>query len=174
MFRMKKPILHAGLALAFLSTVTTVAAADAARQADVARRGADVMPFNLAATQHVFTRTADGGTQRVVARQTGDAAQVRLVRQHLREIEGQFRQGDFSGPAHIHGADMPGLAQLQAAPRGAVAISYRDVPGGAELAYRTADQALVGAVHAWFDAQVSDHGRDGRAGHSDAHGKHHR
>jgi hypothetical protein len=168
---MKKPILHAALALAFLSAATTVGAADAARQADVARRGADVMPFNLAATQHVFTKTADGGSQRVVARKTGDAGQVRLVRQHLREIEAQFRQGDFSGPAHIHGADMPGLAQLQAAPRGAVGISYRDVPGGAELAYRTADQALVAAMHAWFDAQLSDHGRDARSGHP--HGKHH-
>jgi hypothetical protein len=169
---MKKPILHVALALAFLSAVTTVGAVDAARQADVARRGADVMPFRLEATQHMFTKTADGGTQRVVARKTGDAGQVRLVRQHLREIEAQFRQGDFSAPAHIHGAGMPGLAQLQAAPRGAVGISYRDVPGGAELAYRTADHALVAAVHAWFDAQVSDHGRDAQAGHG-AHGKHH-
>lgn len=84
---MKKPILQAALALAFLSAVTAVGAADAARQADVAR---------------------------------------------------------------------------------AVAISYRDVPAGAELAYRTADPA-----HAWFDAQVSDHGRDARSGHPGAHGKHH-
>lgn len=170
---MKKPVLHAALALAFLSTVTAAGAADGARQADVARRGADVMPFSLAATQHVFTKTAEGGAQRVVARKTGDAKQVRLVREHLRAIEAQFRQGDFSGPAHIHGAHMPGLAQLQAAPRGAVAISYRDVSGGAELAYRTADPALVAALHAWFDAQVSDHGRDARSGHHGAHGKHH-
>ena len=170
---MKKQILHGALALACLSTITAAGAADVQRQADVARRGADVMPFSLAATQHVFTRTAEGGTQRVVARRTGDAKQVRLVREHLHEIEAQFRQGDFSGPAHIHGADMPGLAQLQAAPRGAVAISYREVPGGAERAYRTADQTLLAALHAWFDAQVSEHGRDARSGHPDAHGKHH-
>lgn len=170
---MKKQILHRALALAVLSTITAAGAADVQRQADVARRGADVMPFSLEATQHVFTKAADGGTQRVVARRAGDAAQVRLVRQHLRDIESQFRRGDFSGPAHIHGADMPGLARLQAAPRGALAINYRDVPGGAELAYRTADPALVAAVHAWFDAQVSDHGRDAQAGHSGAHGRHH-
>lgn len=170
---MKKQILHGALALAFLCTIAPAGAADATRQADVARRGPDVMPFSLAATKHVFTKTVDGGRQRVVARKAGDAAQVRLVRQHLREIESQFREGDFSGPAHIHGTDMPGLAQLQAAPRGAIAISYRDVPGGAELAYRTADPALVAAVHDWFDAQVSDHGRDAQAGHPHAHGMHH-
>lgn len=144
--------------------------ADPQRQAEVARRGGDVMPFSLAATQHVFTKTAQGGTQRVVARDPRDTAQVKLVREHLHGIEGEFRRGDFSGPAHIHGEDMPGLAELKAAGPGAVAISYRDVRGGAELAYRTHDPRLVAAIHSWFDAQLSDHGHDAMAGHEHHHG----
>ncbi|HWI81171.1 aspartate carbamoyltransferase [Ramlibacter sp.] len=167
---MKKPALI--LSLTLLAAVGAVHAADAARQADVARRGADVMPFSLAATRHVFTKTAAGGLQRVVARRASDAQQVQLVRAHLREIEARFRQGDFSGPAHIHGEDMPGLAQLGAARPGAVAIGYKDVPGGAELAYRTDDPALVAALHSWFDAQLSDHGRDAMAGQHGQHGMH--
>lgn len=143
--------------------------ADPQRQAEVARRGGDVMPFSLAATQHVFTKTAHGGTQRVVARDPRDAAQVKLVREHLHEIEGEFRRGDFSGPAHIHGEDMPRLAELKAAKPGAVAISYREVRGGAELAYRTSDPQLVAAIHSWFDAQLSDHGHDAMAGHQHHH-----
>ena len=47
-------------------------AADLARQADVAGRGADVMPFDLKATTHVFTKTAHGGVQRVVAKSATD------------------------------------------------------------------------------------------------------
>jgi hypothetical protein len=140
-------------------------AADAARQADVAQRGGEVMPFSLAATTHVFTKTPRGGVQQVIAKNPADTAQVRLVRQHLREIEAQFRKGDFSGPAHIHGMDMPGLAELKAAPAGSIAISYKDVKGGAELAYRTANPELVAALHRWFDAQLSDHGADAMAGH---------
>ncbi len=159
------------LAIAFtlVAGVATAQTADAARQAAVARRGADVMPFSLAATQHVFTKTDGGGVQRVVARQPSDAAQVKLVRQHLREIEAQFRAGNFAGPAHIHGADMPGLVELKSAPAGAVAISYRDVPAGGELSYRSADGALVTALHAWFDAQLADHGHDAMAGHVHVH-----
>jgi len=38
---------------------------------------------------------------------------------------------------------MPGLAQLKAAKPGEIATSYRDVEGGAELRYRTAEAALV-------------------------------
>jgi hypothetical protein len=161
------------LALALAVTLAAgVAAAqptDATRQADVARRGADVMPFSLAATQHVFTKTSDGGTQRVVARKASDRTQVKLVRQHLHDIEAQFRRGDFTGPAHIHGDDMPGLAELKSAQPGEIAIRYRDVPGGGELAYRTANPALVTALHAWFDAQLSDHGHDAMAGHEHMH-----
>ncbi len=140
-------------------------AADAARQAEVAQRGAEVMPFRLDATTHVFTKTAQGGVQRVVAKDPADTAQVKLVRSHLREIEAQFRQGDLSAPAHIHGMDMPGLAELKAAQAGSIAIRYHDVKGGAELAYRTADAQLVAALHRWFDAQLSDHGADAMAGH---------
>ena len=149
----------------FVSLPLASYAADAARQAEVARRGADVMPFSLAATTHVFTKTANGGVQRVIARNPADTEQVRLVRGHLREIESQFRRGDFSGPAHIHGMDMPGLAELKSAPPGSIAIHYQDVKGGAELSYRTADAKLVAALHRWFDAQLSDHGADAMAGH---------
>jgi hypothetical protein len=140
-------------------------AADSKRQAEVAQRGAQVMPFELAATSHVFTKTPDGLIQRVVARKGADAAQIGLVRSHLREIRQQFLRGDYAGPAHIHGADMPGLQALQAAQPGRIAIDYRDVPKGAELRFRTADPQLAKALHEWADAQLSDHGADAHEGH---------
>jgi hypothetical protein len=145
-------------------------AAETPRQAEVARLGPDVMPFSLKATTHVFTKTAEGGNQRVVAKNAADAQQIKLVRQHLHEIQAEFLGGDFSGPAHIHGQDMPGLAELKAAKPGQIAIDYKDVPSGAELTYRTRDARLVSALHAWFDAQLSDHGADAMAGHHD-HGQ---
>jgi hypothetical protein len=161
------------IALALVAIFPLVGgAADSARQAEVAKRGADVMPFSLKATTHIFTKSPDGGTQRVVAKNAADATQVRLVRKHLREIETQFRKGDFSGPSHIHGNDMPGLEQLKAAKPGEISIAYKNVRGGAQLAYRTANPELVSALHAWFDAQLSDHGPDAMAGHTHHPGGH--
>ncbi len=155
---------HAALAvLVFLPLAAHCS--DAQRQAEVARLGADVMPFSLEATTHIFTKTAEGGTQRVVAKVPTDTRQVRLVRRHLHEIQTQFLEGDFSGPSHIHGNEMPGLVELKAAQPGQVVIDYKDISGGAELSYRTADTKLVAALHAWFDAQLSDHGTDAMAGH---------
>jgi hypothetical protein len=154
-----------------LAPIAALAAADSLRQAEVAERGKDVMPFTLSATTHVFTKSPEGGVQRVVAKQAGDDAQVRLVRQHLQEIRGQFLKGDFSGPSHIHGTDMPGLATLRQASPGQIGIDYQVVTGGAELIYRTDNVQLVNALHQWFDAQVSDHGADAKEGHMH-HGQH--
>ena len=153
--------LGAGLALP-----GSARAADADRQAEVARRGAAVMPFDLKATTHVFTKTARGGTQQVLARDPADRAQVRLARKHLKALRGQFMKGDFSDPERIHGVDMPGLAELRAAPRRSVHVGYAEVPGGAALTYTTYDTALAAALHRWFDAQLADHGGDAMAGHA--------
>ena len=142
--------------------------ADAQRQSEVANRGKDVMPFTLAATTHIFTKGAQGGVMKVVAKKSSDTAQVKLVRKHLQEIRQQFLQGDFSGPSHIHGQDMPGLGPLRAAKHGQIDIAYKDVTGGAELRYKTVDSYLVAALHQWFDAQVSDHGKDAMKGHNHA------
>ncbi len=140
--------------------------ADQQRQAQVSQRGKDVMPFTLASTTHIFTKDAEGGVQLVVAKKSSDTAQIKLVRQHLKEICEQFLKGDFSGPSHIHGQDMPGLADLKLAKPGQIDIAYKEVKGGAKLSYKTSDIALVSALHKWFDAQLHDHGKDAVQGHA--------
>jgi len=60
---------------------------------------------------------------------------------------------------------MPGLADLKVAKPGQIAIAYKEVKGGAKLTYKTSDIALVAALHKWFDAQLSDHGKDAVQGH---------
>jgi hypothetical protein len=140
--------------------------AEAQRQAEVSKLGKDVMPFTLAATTHIFSKSETGGTQQVVAKAAGDEAQIKLIRQHLNEIQAQFLKGDFSGPTHIHGQAMPGLAELKAAKPGQIAIDYKDIKDGAELTYTTSNAKMVAALHKWFDAQLSDHGKDAMEGHA--------
>jgi hypothetical protein len=168
---MKKITLALAIAIAINSIIPQLAvAADARRQAEVAERGKDVMPFSMEATTHIFTKTAEGGTQRVVVKNIADADQTKSVRVHLLEIKQQFMTGDFSAPSHIHGKNMPGLDELRSAKQAELAVNYRDVVGGAELAYRTSNPVIVAALHKWFDAQLSDHGTDAMEGHQHHHG----
>jgi hypothetical protein len=134
-----------------------------ARQAEVAERGAEVMPFDLDATTHTFTKTRDGGVQAVTADDRGDETQVRLIRDHLLDERDRFRRGDYADPARIHGADMPGVAELSAGHQ-RIAVTYAELPAGAHLTYTTTDADLVNAIHAWFDRQVMDHGAHAEAG----------
>ena len=136
------------------STDTT---AFAERRREVAERGALVMPFDLERTTHVFTPTASGGVQTVVADDAADREQVGLVRAHVREEAARFARGDFADPAAIHGEEMPGLAELRAG-ASRIRVEYEDVPAGGRIRYATTDAALVRALHAWFAAQRSDHG----------------
>ena len=126
------------------------------RQADIAERGAEVMPFDLDATTHIFNKTPEGGVQQVVA-DSNDAQQVRLIREHLGTISTQFAAGNFHDPAMIHGPEMAGLhALMMGADR--LVIDYKEIERGGEITFSSMDQNLVKALHAWFDAQVSDHG----------------
>lgn len=122
--------------MALLLMPFLASAADPERQTDVAKRGAEVMPFNLKATTHIFTKTPDGGTQRVIAKDASDGQQIQMVREHLRYIQAESQQGDFAGPSHVHGADMPGLSALKAEARhDRNRLPERD--GRAELASRS-------------------------------------
>ncbi len=129
-----------------------------ARQAQVAARGAQVMPFDLEQTIHVFQRLEDGGRQTVTAKDRSNEKQISLIQTHLQEEAEKFRRGDFSDPARIHGDQMPGLDELKSG-FGEIDIQYKALPDGGEIRYATANRSLVKALHRWFIAQLSDHGK---------------
>lgn len=139
------------------------------RHERVAEKGSAVMPFDLEATTHVFEKTGNGGVQKVVADDPGDARNVAAIREHLREEAAAFSRGEFSDPASIHGEDMPGLSELEAG-ADRIEVSYEELPDGARIVLESDDPGLVGAVHEWFDAQLSDHGDDAEEGGSDGQG----
>ena len=136
----------------------TESSSTAARQAEVATRGAKVMPFDLDQTRHLFHSLDDGGLQTVMAKDPGNQEQIALIQTHLQEEAAKFQRGDFSDPAKIHGEDMPRLAELKAG-AGQIDIQYLPLPDGAQIRYTTKDPALVMAIHHWFMAQRADHGQ---------------
>ncbi len=161
-------LLMAGTAvLAVVATLGVLYAtgvfASHSRQEEVAERGAGVMPFDLEETTHIFEPKDNGGVQTVVADDPADDEQVSLVQEHLREEADKFSRGDLSDPASIHGQDMPGLKELESG-ASKISISYTDLPQGGRVEYMTEDPALVDAIHRWFEAQLSDHGRHAAKG----------
>lgn len=110
-----------------------------------------------------FEPTADGLVESVVADDPSDHEQVALIRSHLEQEAQRFRRGDYGDPARIHGDDMPGLDVL--GPKSsAISISYDLLPDGARIVFRSSDEQVVAALHAWAKAQVKDHGEHAAPG----------
>ncbi|MCK4843039.1 MAG: aspartate carbamoyltransferase [Methylococcales bacterium] len=150
------------IALLITSCSISIHAAEKANEArfdEIAEKGAQIMPFNLDQTVHVFSKKEDGGLQQVVVINQTNTGQIKLIREHLNEIANKFKQGDFSDPSKLHGENMPGLAMLKKARPGELKIIYTELPDGAQIVYSSDDPTLIVAIHQWFDAQLSDHAR---------------
>lgn len=85
--KMKYIVIAAAVAVVAAGAAAVVVAAaggDEDRQALVAERSREVMPFDLERTTHRFEKLADGGVQTVVS-DDGDRKEIGLVRAHLRK-----------------------------------------------------------------------------------------
>ena len=78
-------------------------------------------------------------------------------RMRLSHLFQRFGRGDFHDPEMIHGADMPGLHVLVTR-RDALLVRYEETDDGGEIRYTSNELDVVEALHAWFDAQLADHG----------------
>ena len=132
------------------------------RQERVHEMAPGVMPFDMSKTIHIFKMTESGGVERILVREPRYADQIELIRHHLSHEAARFQRGDYSDPAKLHGADMPGLKELEANP-GGIKVSYNELPEGAQITFKTKSRRLLTAIHRWFGAQLSEHGADARA-----------
>jgi hypothetical protein len=131
--------------------------------ASMAARAQQVMPFDLNRTTHTFSKTADGGLQKVEVNDPTDIRDRDLIRTHLKAEAESFRKGNYSDPAKIHGMDMPGVSELeQGAAR--VNVTYAENSNGAQITYTSTEPSLIAALHDWFDRQESDHAMPGMGG----------
>lgn len=153
------PLILAGFLL--FSTTTLALEKTSPKQIDeVDQRMQQVVPFALDQTLETFTKTVHGGVQHVVAKSADNTQQIKLIQAHLLKIANEFRKGDFSVTERVHGADMPGLAQLKRAETDDIKFEYKALPNGAQIHYSTEYPQYVQALHEWFDAQKTEHGND--------------
>jgi hypothetical protein len=148
------------IAILLLIVCSTVSAQT--KQENVHQMAHSVMPFDISRVTHIFKMTESGGVQQVIAKDPGATDQIELIRQHLRHEAMKFQQGDYTDPATLHGADMPGLKELQAG-SSHIKVTYAPLPNGAEITFETNDLHLLTAVHRWFGAQLSEHCADAKA-----------
>lgn len=155
--------------LLFSTASLAVENANPKQSNEVHQRMQEVVPYALDQTLQTFTKTVHGGVQHVVAKSPTNTQQIKLIQSYLLKVVDEFKNGDFSSTERIHGADMPGLAQLKTADKDDIKFEYKALENGAQIHYSTEYVPIVQALHVWFDAQISEHGNEQIPGHSQHH-----
>jgi hypothetical protein len=133
------------------------------------QRMQQTLPYATDKTETTYTRTVHGGVQHVVVKSASDSRQIKAVQQHLQRLIEQYRKGDFSMPERMHGKDMPGLAQLKMAKPDDIRFDYKSLENGGQIHFSSEYPQFVGALHEWFDAQISEHGNPAQSPHQQHH-----
>ncbi|HVH26342.1 MAG TPA: hypothetical protein VM818_06270 [Vicinamibacterales bacterium] len=133
-----------------------------AHHRDMLTRGAQAMGFDQERTVHHFLLYEDGGAIDVAVKEASDHANLHAVRQHLQQIAGLFKAGDFGKPALTHAQEVPGTADMTRLKDG-ITYQYEETPAGGRVRIVTRDAAALAAVHAFLHLQIEDH-RTGDSG----------
>lgn len=141
---------------------------DAATQSDTSfaamqSRGQAVMGVDQYASQHVFEDLPNGGRIILDADSTV-AADVAVIRAHMRDIQTAFRAGDFTKPFQVHDQTVPGTG-VMAARRATITYEVVDRPRGGEVRIRTSDPAAIAAIHEFLAFQRGAHRAAGHERH---------
>jgi hypothetical protein len=158
------------VALLLISTTALALEKSTPNPADeVHQRTQQTLPYPLDQTLQTFTKTVHGGVQHVIAKSTDNPQLIKSIQAHLLKIANEFKKGDFSTTERIHGANLPGLAQLKKAEIDDIKFDYKTLEKGAQIHFSTEYPQYVEALHEWFDAQINDHGNDALPEHSQHH-----
>lgn len=117
---------------------------------------APATPLNAQNTTQAFQMSQSGGIQQLVANDPDDKVLIAAIRKYLESEAARFGNADYSGVVKIEGKDVPAAQYLKAVVPGQMSIIYRNVGSGAAIDYVGKDKATVDAIHAWFDALLSD------------------
>jgi uncharacterized protein (DUF2267 family) len=127
-----------------------------AHHRDMLTRGAQAMGFDQERTVHHFLLYEDGGAIDVAVKEASDHANLHAVREHLQQIAGLFKAGDFGKPALTHAQQVPGTADM-ARLRDRITYQYEETPLGGRVRIVTRDAPALAAVHAFLQFQIADH-----------------
>jgi hypothetical protein len=126
------------------------------KDTELKKRGAVAMGFDQDKTTHHFRLYETGGAIEVVANDPADKLTVGHVREHLKEIAGEFARGNFGKPFATHGELPPGVEEMQERVN-MLAFGFEDSGAGGRIRITTSDVKARNAVHEFLRYQIREH-----------------
>ena len=122
----------------------------------VMKNGEKAMGFSQTATTHHFLLMNDGGAIQVTANDANDTDNRDKIREHLKMIAQQFKNGIFTTPFAVHGQVPAGVPEMDKL-KDKIDYSYEEVENGARVRIVTSDARALAAIYDFLRFQITEH-----------------
>lgn len=137
-------------------TVNQVNTTAGFNQTEMLERGDVAMGFNQSMIHHHFMATTTGGEIMIMSTNMSDTKTINEIRSHVRDIQYEFSQGNFTKPFYIHAQVVPGT-DVMTSKKDLIEYSVKDIDGGSALILTTNDTELLNAIQQFMNFQSSQH-----------------
>jgi len=134
----------------------TTNATESFNQTAMLERGNMAMGFNQTMIHHHFMSTTTGGEIMIMSTNMSDVKTINEIKSHVKEIQYEFSQGNFTKPFYIHAQIVPGT-EVMTAKKDLINYSIKDIDGGSILMLNTNDTQLLDAIQQFMNFQSSQH-----------------
>ena len=138
------------------STNQTINTTTSFNQTAMLERGNVAMGFNQTMIHHHFMSTSTGGQIMIMSTNQSDVKTIDEIKSHVKEIQYEFSQGNFTKPFYIHAQIVPGT-DVMTAKKDLIHYSVKDIDGGSILVLTTNDTQLLAAIQQFMNFQSSQH-----------------
>ena len=125
-------------------------------QTAMMERGNVEMGFNQTMIHHHFMSTTTGGEIMIMSTNPTDIKTINEIRSHVKEIQYEFSQGNFTKPFYIHAQIVPGT-DIMTMKKSLIHYSIKDIDVGSILILTTNDTQLLSAIQQFMNFQSSQH-----------------
>ena len=125
-------------------------------QTAMLERGNVAMGFNQSMIHHHFMATTTGGEIMIMSTNMSDIQTINEIKNHVKDIQYEFSQGNFTKPFYIHDQIVPGT-NIMTTKKNLINYSIKNFDGGSALILTTNDTELLNAIQQFMNFQSSQH-----------------
>jgi hypothetical protein len=120
------------------------------------QRGNLAMGFDQSKISHEFSTTKDGGQIKITALNEKDNNTINQIKNHTRDIQNDFTEGNFTKPFFIHAESVPGTDAMTQN-KDQIQYHIQDLKNGSILLLVTNNSSLVSSINQFMTYQSTEH-----------------
>jgi hypothetical protein len=123
---------------------------------EMMQRGNLAMGFEQFKIAHEFSSTKDGGQIKITALDAKDNNTINQIKSHIRDIQNDFTEGNFTKPFFIHAESVPGTDAMTQN-KDQIQYKIQDLKNGSILLLITNNSSLVSSINQFMTYQSTEH-----------------